>query len=334
MKILVAEDDRTSALVLQKSLEKMGYEVAMASNGAEALRKINELDLNLVISDWMMPEVDGLELCRQLRHQRKGGYVYVILLTAKGRREDRLEALKSGADDFLVKPLDREELHARLHVARRILDMQAELRERQTRLEQACAAVETQNARLTEMAVTDSLTGLKNRRHFMEVLESSFEFAKRKEQPLSLAMLDVDKFKSYNDSFGHPAGDKLLIDLARTLNQSSRAYDLVARFGGEEFVILMPAADCAASRSLGDRVRAAVEHFPWPMRHVTASIGVATLTPETCSASSLLDQADQALYCSKERGRNVVTHYDDIIFYQILAISRTSLLPSACPVGP
>jgi diguanylate cyclase (GGDEF)-like protein len=309
MKVLIAEDDRTSALVLQKALEKRGYEVILASDGAEALQQINKRGINLVISDWMMPQMDGLELCRQLRSQREGGYVYVILLTTRSQREDRLNALEAGADDFLIKPFDGAELRARLHVARRILGMQDELRKRQSELERMHGALERQNVQLAEIAATDSLTGLKNRRHFMEALETSFNYAVRMEQPLSLAMLDVDEFKLYNDSYGHPAGDQVLCHLARALNSTSRVYDLVARYGGEEFSILLPGANLADSHFLAERIRGSIESLPWPLRPVTASLGVATLSDETPSASALLSQADQALYRSKKRGRNLVTHY-------------------------
>jgi diguanylate cyclase (GGDEF)-like protein len=321
MLILVAEDDRTSALILRKALEKMGHDVALASNGAEALQKVDELGVNLVISDWMMPEMDGLELCRRLRGRRDGSYIYVILLTAKGQKEERLEALVTGADDFLIKPLDRAELHARLHVAMRILGMQAELKERQAQLEDMHAVLEHQNKRLSEAAVTDSLTGLKNRRHLMEVFQASYDFAVRKGQPFSLLMLDVDRFKLYNDSFGHPAGDDVLCRIAELLSTTSRGYDLVARYGGEEFVILLPGTNSTDSRTLAERLRASIAQAPWPLRPVTASFGLATLSPETLSASSLLEQADQALYRSKERGRNVVTHYQDIPLQHAVSVA-------------
>jgi two-component system, cell cycle response regulator len=331
MRILIAEDDRTSALVLKKALEKMGYDVIVANDGVTALSQIDQFGVNLVISDWMMPEMDGLDLCRQLRGPRAGGYVYVILLTARGGREDRLAAFERGADDFLVKPLDRAELHARLHVARRILAMQDELKERQAQLERMHAALEQKNERLAEMAITDELTGLKNRRHFMEVLQTSFDFAVRQNQPLSLVMLDVDNFKLFNDSFGHPAGDRVLRDVARSLHLTSRSYDLVARYGGEEFAVLLPAADHAASRVHAERMRAEIAALPWPLRPVTASFGVASLSPETLTPLELLAQADQALYRSKERGRNVVTSFEDIMNDKTALITAPTPGEGSCP---
>jgi diguanylate cyclase (GGDEF)-like protein len=239
--------------------------------------------------------------------------VYVILLTAKQQHKDRVAGLEAGADDFLVKPLDRGELMARVRVAERILAMQEELEKRTQQLELARLELELRNERLSEVAVSDSLTGLKNRRHFHEALESSFSFAKRKGLDLSVVMLDVDQFKPYNDVYGHPAGDAVLIELARTLCESARDSDLVARYGGEEFVILLPATGADAARAFCERVRATIEARAWPSRKITASLGIASLTRQTATFAQLIDEADRALYVSKELGRNCVTHFDELL---------------------
>jgi len=313
LNILLAEDDAISALVLRKALESMGCPVRVASDGAEALRIVDELGTRLLISDWMMPEMDGLQLCRRLRTQTDAAYIYIIMLTARGRREDRLEALDAGVDDFLVKPLDRSELFARLNVARRILSMQEELRDRQAQLELLRAELEQRNQKLALLAVTDGLTGLYNRRHLFEVLASSYSFAARERLPISLAVLDIDHFKQYNDRFGHPAGDDVLRVVSETIRSQCRSHDSIARYGGEEFVVLMPATDAQASRALAERLRCAIEATEWPLHPVTASCGVATHLPPFREASQLFSEADLALYQSKEQGRNRVTHHDNLV---------------------
>jgi diguanylate cyclase (GGDEF)-like protein len=312
MKILIVEDDLLSSLVLRKTLEKMGHEIVTAVDGIDAWQRVQQEDIRLVISDWMMPRMDGLDLCRRIRARAHRSYIYIFLLTAKQQREDRIEGLRAGADDFLVKPLDRSELMARVHVALRILAMQEELQNRSRELEAMHAELARQNAKLAEAAISDSLTGLKNLRHFREVLEHSFSFSVRQGIPLSVVMFDVDQFKPYNDMFGHPAGDTVLTELAATLVENARDHDLVARYGGEEFVILLPGTNPEQASLFCNRVRAVIEAKGWPLRPITASLGIATTHPGTMNASQLIDEADQALYHSKKHGRNRVTHFRDI----------------------
>jgi diguanylate cyclase (GGDEF)-like protein len=296
LKILVAEDEAMSALFLRRTLERMGHEVTVAADGAEAWGIVQEGDGSLVISDWMMPGLDGPELCRRIRGRGGLRYTYVILLTARDRREDRLEGLRAGADDFLVKPPDADELAVRLGIARRILGVQEEL----VRL----------NARLEGLATTDGLTGLCNRRQFDQSLQTAASFAARQGLPLSVVLLDVDHFKGYNDTFGHPAGDEVLRGVARLLRGGLREHDLAARYGGEEFAILLPATDSAAGLALAERLRASIQSDLRARRPVTASLGVATATPPSPDVATLVDEADRALYRSKRLGRNRVTHHD------------------------
>jgi diguanylate cyclase (GGDEF)-like protein len=312
MKILIAEDDLLSSLILRKTLERMGHEVISVVDGADAMQRVSQGDIRLVISDWMMPRMDGLEFCRRIRTRADGSYIYVILVTAKQQRKDRIEGLEAGADDFLVKPLDRGELMARVSVALRILSMQEELENRTRALEAARLELELKNARLAEAAVSDSLTGLKNRRHFHERLESAYSLALRQGLALSVVMLDVDQFKPYNDVYGHPAGDLVLTELAITLRDNARDHDLVARYGGEEFVILLPGTGAEAARLFCERIRQRIEDYPWSLRAITASLGISTLTPLTATPSQLIDEADRALYHSKEAGRNRTTHFQEL----------------------
>jgi diguanylate cyclase (GGDEF)-like protein len=313
MRVLIVEDDPMSALLLRRTLEAMDHEPIHASNGLEAWQRIQHDAIRLVISDWMMPQMDGLELCRRIRARRERVYTYVVVVTAKRQRQDRIEALHAGADDLLSKPYDQGELLARLQVAQRILTMQEELQGRSRELELMRDELAFQNERLARMAVCDSLTGLKNRRHFYEVLDASFSFALRQRLPLSVVMVDVDQFKAYNDTFGHPAGDAVLTELAAMLQENSREHDLVARYGGEEFVILLPATEMAGARLVCERMRVMIERHCWAYRPITASFGVATLDLGPQSPAQLIDEADRALYHSKRRGRNRVTHYHDLM---------------------
>jgi two-component system, cell cycle response regulator len=300
MKILVVDDSKTEACWLRLVLERMGHEVIFADGGEAAWSALERDQIAVVISDWMMPDMNGLELCRRIR-AREGHYTYFILLTSRDNNGTRLEGLRAGADDFLSKPANLDELAVHLEMARRILETQEELQRK--------------NERLEALAITDGLTELNNRRYFFEVMESQFARYSRQHSPLSLVMLDVDEFKSFNDAFGHPAGDQVLREVADVLRTNCRSHDIVARYGGEEFALLLTDADDAVARETAERLRAALEHRGWPHRAVTASFGVATMTGQTCRPDELVQQADQALYHSKRCGRNRVTHARDIFWY-------------------
>ncbi len=265
MKILVAEDQAAPRLLLCRILERLGHEVTAAADGAEAWRLAAGSWFPVVISDWVMPGMDGPELCRRIRAQAGKSYSYVILLTSKHRQQDRLEGLKAGADDFLVKPPQVEEMAVRLEIARRILAMQEEL--------------ESRNARLAELVLSDELTGVRNRRRFRQALEVAFEAGRRVSTPISLVIVDVDRFKAFNDRFGHPAGDEVLKAVAASLRDNVRASDEVARIGGEEFAILLPDTAAEPARDLAERLRLGIAGASWPLRAVTASFGVASIDP-------------------------------------------------------
>ncbi|WP_422927921.1 GGDEF domain-containing response regulator [Singulisphaera sp. PoT] len=304
MRILLAEDEVCSGSALRAVLEKQGHEVVLVTSGTEAWERICQEDWRLLISDWMMPGMDGIELCRRVRNRSEGPYTYIMLLTCRGDRTDRLEGMTAGADDFLAKPLDLEELSVRLEVARRILEVQAQL--------------EQQNSQLARQATTDPLTGLANRTRLRDALESAAVLSTQQRVPCSVVITDVDNFKSFNDEFGHLAGDEVLKTVASLLRAFARRHDMVARFGGEEFVICLPGTDAHEASGIAERLRATFERYAWKHRKVTASFGVATLPPGLSNATVLLHQADQALYRSKRSGRNRVTHYQDLSSFPIV----------------
>ena len=249
----------------------------------------------------------GPELCLRIRSQTGSPYTYIILITGQAEHRDRLEALTAGADDLLVKPLDSRELAARLEAAQRILARQGDL--------------ERANARLARQASIDDLTGLKNRRHFREILEAAFSFAVREDHPLSMIMLDVDQFKHFNDTYGHPAGDEVLRAVADSICAEIRPHDLAARLGGDEFAVMLPAADSEAGVAIAERLRIAVAGRTSLLRPVTVSLGVATISRSSTSACKLIEKADEALYISKQAGRNRVTHYQALVATTARSIS-------------
>jgi diguanylate cyclase (GGDEF)-like protein len=295
MRILVVDDHKTFGQALSGTLARLGHEPKLIESSAAALELIDREDWRLVIADWVMPEIDGPELCRRIRSVKRHQYTYIMMATSPTDGLDRLQALAAGADDFLTKPVDLEELSVRLAIAGHILDVQADLEEK--------------NARLVEIANLDPLTGLANRRRLSEGIDAAVS-ASAVCAPCSVLALDVDHFKSYNDEFGHLAGDEILRIVAATLSANTRSGDLVTRFGGDEFIILLPGVDRAAAEKVAESLRVAIESRDWPHRAVTASFGIATAANSTASAeiSALLSFADRALYRSKQCGRNRVTH--------------------------
>ncbi len=462
-KVLVVEDDPVSALLVRKLLTGQGIPSDHAMDGKQAIEMHRQHPYRMVVSDWMMPEMSGIELCRALR-DLDGSYLYFILCSAKGERADRLEAFEAGVDDFLSKPLDRDELHSRLKVARRILssedslnqqkselvkageslqEMNANLvmasrrfaelfnglpvacftfdeyglvhewnraaeslfnipsyrafqqpvwevlgtngndfwssemvetivrdcghppvdwsyigangserhfacnvfalrnekgeligaisanlditerRDAQSRIEDQMeqineiakqlevqkAALEDANAQLALRADTDGLTNLLNHRRLQGDLEAHFSECRETGRPLSVILMDVDKFKAFNDSFGHPAGDDVLRKFASILKGKSRDGEVVARYGGEEFAVILDGCPKDKAIVAAERFRQAIEDEVWDHRPVTASFGVATLDDSVESPRELLMRSDSALYFSKENGRNKVSHY-------------------------
>ena len=303
MKILIAEDDSVSLLILRRAVEKLGHECLTAENGREAWRIYKENpEVDVVISDWMMPEVDGLELCHRIRAEERERYTYFIFLTALGGKEHLFEGLEAGADDYLSKPLDREELQVRLISASRVTSLHRRLAEQSDQLEDL-------NVRLADQARTDALTGLGNRLQMQEDLAS----LDTPGQAYCVVLSDIDFFKPYNDAYGHPAGDEVLRRVAGAIKSHCRVGDVAYRYGGEEFLIVLPGQMRESGVAVAERLRRAIEGLKIPHAArkppeiLTISAGVAAAAGEDQKvAGVLLKEADEALYAAKEAGRNRV----------------------------
>jgi diguanylate cyclase (GGDEF)-like protein len=295
VKVLVAEDEPVSRLRLQTFLGKWGYNVLVAPDGAEALRLFESERPTLVVLDRMMPHLDGLDVCRTIRQKGAEPYVYVILLTAQDDTREIVEGFEAGADDYITKPFEVQELEARIRTGARIAELQ----------EQLIAARE----RLRIEATHDSLTGLLNRAAFFEGFHKEIKRARRYRTPLALIMADIDHFKAINDRHGHPIGDAVLREAARRLRGSLRASDVIGRYGGEEFVVAAPDCDLRDAVALAERCRTGICSLPIVLPDeevfVTMSLGVAA-TLDMDEADRLLRVADEALYRAKNAGRNKV----------------------------
>jgi two-component system, cell cycle response regulator len=296
-RVLVAEDDPMLRRILKTWLESWGYQVTIAEDGAKAWKMLQaEPAPQLLILDWMMPSMDGLELCRMVREREKSPYQYILLVTAKDDKQDLVRGLEAGADDYLSKPFDRNELRARLRTGRRILTLQDE--QAQTREE------------LQYQATHDSLTGIWNRRAILEMMSREFEIAARANNSIGVIMLDVDHFKRVNDTRGHLAGDAVLKEIARRIRQAVRSYDLAGRYGGEEFLVVLPDCDAGRIERCAERIRSAIAEEPilaeGSFLTVTVSVGTTVLNPIPATESDALAAADTALYRAKNAGRNRV----------------------------
>ncbi len=299
--ILIAEDDPDQRRLLEKKLLQVGHEYVSVENGRKALEKFEEKFFPIVLTDWMMPEMDGIGLCRAIREKTKKGYVFIVILTAKDSKDDIVAGLEAGADDCLTKPVDTAELIARIKTGTRILELESSLK------------------RATEqyrrLSITDPLTGCYNRGYLSEHLPLEIKRAMRYEHPLSLIICDIDHFKKVNDTYGHLIGDEILKKVVQWINQCIRDYvDWVARYGGEEFVIVVPETDAKGARSMAEKLRRTISNrtieTEEKMISITASFGVSGLNPHTpnekISLESLIDQADNYLYQAKQEGRNRV----------------------------
>jgi two-component system cell cycle response regulator len=298
MRVLIAEDDAVSRRILEATLQKWGYEVVSACDGDEAWRLMQSGDSpRLVILDWMMPGMDGIEICHKVRNQTDRPYIYILLLSSKGQRDDMVAGLDAGADDYIIKPFDPLEMRGRLRAGQRIVELQ----------EQLLSAREE----LQYIATHDSLTRLWNRPAIIAALRGLLAQGGQRGGPVAVAMADVDHFKKINDTYGHTVGDAVLYELAQRMIRSLRPYDAVGRYGGEEFLIVFEGCGPPEAFSLAERLRKRVGeeriNVMGTSLSVTISMGVAVSGPEgEMDHEALIHRADAALYLAKNSGRNRV----------------------------
>lgn len=292
-KLLLVDDDPGILRLLSRWLEKAGYPVAVASDGAEALAAIEKAPPDLVITDWEIPRMDGLELCRRLRQMDLPHYIYTIVLSVKAAPDESAMALEAGADDFVGKPVHQGELLGRVRAGTRMLALER---------------------RLSQLASTDPLTGLMTQRSFYEGLAKEWQRTLRHRLPMSCVMLDIDFFKRINDTHGHPAGDTVLKRVAQTLAENCRPNDFLCRYGGEEFCAVLPEMTGEHAALWAERVRRRVSTLAIPLGketlQITASFGAAERHEDTQTVGQLVDQADQALLCAKHSGRDRVARFE------------------------
>jgi len=298
MKILIAEDDFTSRSILIEILKKGGFDPVVAEDGDAAWEILQRPDApKLILLDWNMPGLNGVEICRRLRDENDPDPSYVILLTARGEKDEIVQGLEAGANDYMAKPYNSAELQARIRVGKRMLEMQSNLREARDIL--------------AHQATYDSLTGVFNRRAILERLEQEISRARREQGNLSIGMLDIDHFKNINDTYGHQTGDEALVAFSRRIQGGLREYDGLGRYGGEEFLVIAPGSIGLKSESLYERLRARIAGAEIATNagsiSLTVSIGVAPGTSQS-SVDNLIAAADAALYQAKADGRNRVAY--------------------------
>lgn len=295
MKVLVAEDDPLVRMLLEGLLIGWGYQVEIAVDGTEAWRILQRKEApDLAILDWMMPGMDGVQICRELRRRETENYVYVLLLTSKDTKEDVVLGLESGVDDYLTKPFNSDELRARITAGKRIVNLQRQL-------------LQVQEV-LRVKATCDGLTGLWNRTTILELLGKHLEKTSENGEPTAVVLADVDHFKGVNDTLGHQAGDAVLQEVARRLATAVRSYDAVGRFGGEEFLIVLPGRDTRTALAVAQQLRGSLADsaivIPEGTIQVTISLGVASTDTVAVHMDTLIRTVDELLYQAKTAGRN------------------------------
>lgn len=300
-RLLIADDDRLFRRYVRAMASQWGYEVEEAKDGLEAWEHLTSLDPpDIAVLDWTMPGLDGTEICRRMRFRRNVQSTYLLLVSARSTKQDMIAGLRSGADDYLVKPVDLAEMEARLLVGMRSVELRNDL--------------EASRERLLKEATHDVLTEILNRRGIVEALKREFARSSRSGSPVSVALIDVDHFKRVNDTWGHQAGDMVLSTLAERFSSGLRKYDMVGRFGGEEFLLLLPGSDGREATQTAERIRKIVRQTRFDSGvgdlRVTISAGVASKSASDSDPTDLLRRADNALYLAKESGRDRVERDD------------------------
>jgi diguanylate cyclase (GGDEF)-like protein len=307
-RILVVDDHEDNIELLRARLEARGYEIHAASDGQAALEQVDRVIPDLILLDVMMPKMDGMEVVRRLKANKNLPFIPVIMQTALDTTANKVEGLDAGADDYITKPINFAELEAKVNALLRIKALETELRDRKNE-------VEVLNDKLTRISLTDGLTEIDNRRCLEERLHEMWQHSVRLHEPLALIMCDIDKFKAVNDNYGHQAGDSVLKEVARLLKEDAREIDRVGRYGGEEFLLILPGTVLDAAVTFAERLREKVAAHTFTYTggtlRRTISCGVAgSPHPRVKDQEALLKAADEALYVAKETGRNRVVRFD------------------------
>lgn len=304
-RILVVDDMPANVQLLTTYLKAVGYEVIPARDGEEALVLVRDAEPDLVLLDIMMPKLDGFEVCKRIRNDAATRYIPVIMVTALNEIEHKIKGQEAGADDFISKPFNKLELLTRVKSLLRIKSLHDQLNEK-------IAELEIAKERLRQLAITDGLTGLYNHRYFKEYLLRELDRARRHHVQISVAMIDIDYFKHYNDTHGHQAGDDVLKQIARLFSENIRKIDLAARYGGEEFAIVLLETNKRAGGVVAEKIKNLIEEYPFPHEEsqpngkVTISMGLSTFPDDATTFDELIGLADKRLYLAKQRGRNQV----------------------------
>jgi diguanylate cyclase (GGDEF)-like protein len=304
--ILLVEDDKVQAKVTKDFLESFGYEVIVAADGKSAIKSAKTQKVDVIVLDLVLPDISGNEVSRWLKVNPDTKGIPIIMLTVRSSMTEKVAGLEAGADDYLPKPYDEIELNARIYACLRTKALQDELREKNRQLEEALLKLEVQ-------AITDPLTELFNRRHFISVIEKEFNRTVRYKSPTSCLMIDIDHFKRINDAYGHRAGDISLKETAALIKHCVRDIDTVARWGGEEFIVLLPETGEEEAMQVAARILSGMSHHAFTAfpERITVSIGLATVPePHIDTAEKLIHESDLALYAAKTKGRNRIAVSD------------------------
>jgi diguanylate cyclase (GGDEF)-like protein len=321
-RILVVDDHEDNIELLRARLEARGYLVDGAADGQAALDQVGRVVPDLILLDVMMPKMDGMEVVRRLKAKTAANelpFIPVIMQTALDSTENKVEGLDAGADDYITKPINFAELEARVNSLLRIKGLEGRLRDTNTELESKKKELEDLNDKLRQISLTDGLTQLDNRRSLEERLQEMWQHSIRLHEPIAIVMCDIDKFKSVNDTYGHQAGDSVLQEFARVLKSEAREIDRVGRYGGEEFLLILPGTVLDAAVTFAERLREKVAghtfEYSGGTLTRTMSCGVAASPhPRVKDQEALVRAADDALYVAKETGRNRVIRFDGADF--------------------